>query len=354
MVPASVLELYEGGVRAMMMNRWMTAAAWLLAAGMTGVGAIGLAGVGQEKAAAPGNRRPAAESLRQEPSSELPIDFDSPETLRKQTERRVAAASQRLDAQRAYYDEGRITIGRFIDASRQLMLAEIATSSSREQRLAAAKAHWDRMEEVQKREQAELDAGRGTVADLAEAAAAHENAAFDYIAARQSRGSPEVEALGRRVEALEKRPDPDSPEALRKQTERRVAAARRRLDAQRTSYREGRITIDRYIDASEQLMLAEIVASLTKEQRMAAARANMDRIDDVVKLEQDELEKGRGTVADVAEALVARENAACTYLEVRQERGPYELEILTRRVEALEKQLESPRKSPESPGTDRK
>jgi RNA polymerase sigma factor (sigma-70 family) len=183
MVPASVLELYEGGVRAMMMNRWMTAAAWLLAALMTGVGAIGFAGVvagGQEKAAAPGNRRAAADAPRQK-ASELPIDFDSPETLRKQTERRVNAARLRLDAQRAFYEEGRIAIGRFIDASRQLMLAETAASPSKEQRVAAAKAHWDRMEEIQKKERARIDRGEGSVADLAEAIVAHENSTYDYM-----------------------------------------------------------------------------------------------------------------------------------------------------------------------------
>jgi RNA polymerase sigma factor (sigma-70 family) len=356
MVPASVFELYEGGVRAMMINRWMTAAAWLLAAGMMGAGVIGFAGVGaggQEKAAPPGDRRPAAEATRRK-ASEPPIDFDSPETLRKQTERRVNAARQRIDAQRAYYEEGRITIGRFIDASRKLMLAEIAANSSREQRVAAIKAHWDRIAEVQRREQDELEKGKGNVADLSEAVVAYENAAFDYISARQSQGSADAETLKRRVEALEKQVDPNSPETLHKQTERRVNAARQRIAAQRAYYREGRITIDRYIDASEQLMRAEMAASTTKDERLAAAKANMARIEEILELEQAELEKGQGTVADVAEAAVARENAACTYLEVRQERGPYELEILTKRVEALEKQLESPRKPSEPPGTDRK
>src|SRR5262245_28356327 len=123
------------------------------------------------------------------------------------------------------------------------------------------------------------------------------------------------------------------------QVDRWVAAARQRLDAQRAFYQEGRITIDRYIDASDQLMRAEMAASVTKDQRVNAAKANMDRIAEVVKQEQAELEKGRGTTADVAEALVAQERAACAYLEARQERGPYEVEVLRKRVEALEKQL---------------
>jgi RNA polymerase sigma factor (sigma-70 family) len=352
-----VLELYESGVRAMMINRWMAAAAVLLAAGLTGAGAIGFAAIGspgQNPAAISHSQPRAIDTPRRKAAQEPPIDLDSPATLRKQMERRTNAARQRLDAQRAYYEEGRITIGRFIDASRQLMLAEAAVSSSKQQRLAAVKAHWDRMAEVQKREQAELDRGKGTVADLAEANVAHENAAYEYIAARQSAGSTEVEDLTRRVEALEResQPDLDSPERLRKQIERRLAAARHRLEAQRALYREGRITIDRYIDASEQLRLAEIAASATKDQRVAAAKAHLDRIGDVVKLEQDELEKGRGTVADVAEAMVAQENAACVYLEARQDRGSRDVEILRRRIEALEKHIDSHTKHPAQPKAD--
>jgi RNA polymerase sigma factor (sigma-70 family) len=353
-VPASVFELYEEGVRAMMINRWMTAAACMVAVAITGVGAIGFAGMGaggQEKVAAPGNQRTAVEAPRPKPT---PIDFDSPETLRRQTERRVAAARQRFEAQRAYYEEGRITVDRFIEASRQLMLAETAASPSKDQRVAAVSAHWDRMADLQKKEQDELEKGTGSVADLSEVVVAHENAAYDYIAARQSPSSAEVEDLERRVEALEKRLDHDSPPALRKQTERRVNAARQRLDAQRAYFKEGRITIDRFIDASEQLRLAEMAAGAAKEQRLAAAKAHMDRIAEVLKLEQAELEEGRGTVADVAEAQLAAENAACVYLEARQDRGAFGVEILKRRVEALEKQLDSPRKPSEPPATDRK
>ncbi len=131
---------------------------------------------------------------------------------------------------------------------------------------------------------------------------------------------------------------------MRKHIERRVNAARQRLDVQRALNNEGRITNDRYIYASEQLMLAEMAASANKEQRVAAAKANMDRITEVVKREQEKLLTGPGTAANVAEAVVAYENAACTYLEVRHERGPSEVELLRKRVEVLEKQLRSPRK----------
>jgi RNA polymerase sigma factor (sigma-70 family) len=205
-VSTSVLSFYEGMVRAMMIDWCRTAAVWLAAAGITAAGAYALAAGGpsrQDKSDGSKPQPPATAAAKKAvPPPE--VDLDSPDTLRNQIERRVNAAAQRLDAQRAFYEEGRITIDRFIDASLQFMLAKIAVSTTKEERLAAVKTHWDRMDEVQKKEAAELKIGRGTIADLAEAVVAHENAAFAYIEARQSRGSDEVESLKKRVEALEK------------------------------------------------------------------------------------------------------------------------------------------------------
>ena len=205
-VPASVIQLYEGVMRAMMMNWWRTAAIWLLGGGMTIAGAVAFAAGGpgtQDTRKAP-SVKPAEATAPTPRTQEPPLDLDSPETLRKTNVRRVEASKRRLQAQQAYYDEGRITIDRVIDASLQLMLAETAASTTKEQRLAAAKGHWERMYEVQKREQDELKKGKGTVADTAEAIVAHEDAAVRYLEARQSRPSPDVEALQKRVETLEK------------------------------------------------------------------------------------------------------------------------------------------------------
>jgi RNA polymerase sigma factor (sigma-70 family) len=208
-VSASVLSLYEGGIKAMIIGGWRTAAVWLLATGTIGASAIvlgagGSGPAGQENVASPRSQPPAARARQQEAVKEPTVDLDSPQTLRNEIERRVNAARQRLDAQLAFYKEGRITIDRYIDASRQLMLAETAAGSTRDQRLAAAKAHWDRMTEVLKLEQDELEKGRGTVADVAEAVLAHENATFEYLQIRQSKGANEIEPLRQRVESLEK------------------------------------------------------------------------------------------------------------------------------------------------------
>jgi RNA polymerase sigma factor (sigma-70 family) len=203
-VPALVLELYEGGMRTMLMSQWMTAAAvgLLTATGAIGFTAVGLGG--QDKATTSKSQPPASNATQRQPVDKPPVDFDSPETLSTQADRWVAAAQQRLDAQRAYYEQGRITIDRYIDASEQLMRAEIAVSATKDRRVAAAKANMDRIAEIVKVEQAQLEKGRGTSSDVAEALVAQERAAFIYLEARQERGSYEVEILKKRVEALEK------------------------------------------------------------------------------------------------------------------------------------------------------
>ena len=134
--------------------------------------------------------------------------------------------------------------------------------------------------------------------------------------------------------------DFDSPDALRKAIERRLEAARRRLEAQRAYYEEGRITLDRFSDASKQVMLAEMAQNATKANRLASAKAHLDRMTEVLKAERKELEIGRGTIADVSEAEVAREDAAVLYLQIRQSQGPEDVVVLKTRIETLEKQIE--------------
>ena len=80
----------------------------------------------------------------------------------------LEAARKRFDAQRAYYEEGRITMDRFVDASKQLELAELRLAKTDADRLAVRQRHVDRIKEIEIREKAELAVGRGTAADLAE------------------------------------------------------------------------------------------------------------------------------------------------------------------------------------------
>jgi RNA polymerase sigma factor (sigma-70 family) len=136
-----------------------------------------------------------------------------------------------------------------------------------------------------------------------------------------------------------------------KQAERLLNAARQRVDAQRAYYEEGRITIDRYIQALQLLNAAEMEQAKTREERIIAAQTHMERIDEVLAREQAELKVGRGTVADAAEALLAQELAADQLLRTHKGQTPGDLEALQKRVETLEKQVEQLKKRLEKPPT---
>ena len=194
----------------MLMNRGKTAAIWLLGSGVTAAGAIALAaggGTGIQEKTTFLKSQPANVVVGEAKPAAPAEDLDSPDTLRKAFERRLEAARRRLEAQRAYYEEGRITLDRMSDASKQVMLAETAMSATKDERLAAAKAHLDRMTEVLDREREELKNGRGTIADVSEAEVAREDAAVDYLLVRQSRGSEEVESLKKLIAGLARQID---------------------------------------------------------------------------------------------------------------------------------------------------
>ena len=113
---------------------------------------------------------------------------------------------QRYEAQEAYYKEGRITIDRFADASQQLAEAELRTAKNAYDRIAAKKRHLDRLKEIEAREEAELKAGRGTMADVSEASVTpHRGRArsHDAVTARGHRSESRSSAAGRARAELE-------------------------------------------------------------------------------------------------------------------------------------------------------
>ena len=73
------------------------------------------------------------------------------------------------EAQRAYYEQGRITLDRFLDACAHLERAELLAAAGEGERVAAREKHLDTLTQVLRREQADLQAGRGTQAAVAEA-----------------------------------------------------------------------------------------------------------------------------------------------------------------------------------------
>ena len=81
----------------------------------------------------------------------------------------IDAARKRIDAQRAYYEEGRITLDRFIDACRELELAQLMVAQTDAERTAIKQRHIAILKEIEDREKAEMEVGRGTISDLSEA-----------------------------------------------------------------------------------------------------------------------------------------------------------------------------------------
>src|SRR5262249_44977708 len=112
----------------------------------------------------------------------------------------------------------------------------------------------------------------------------------------------------------------------------------------------GRITIDRFIQALQLWNAAEMEQASTREQRIIAAQEHMDRLEELLNREQAELKVGRGTVADVAEAALAREIAAVELVKAHQQPQQADREGLQKRVEALEKQLDQIKKHLERTG----
>ena len=109
--------------------------------------------------------------------------------------------------QEAFYEQGRITIDRFLNASHELMQAEIQASKNREGRMTAAQAHLDRVKGVEARERTELRVGRGTKADVTEAEQCRLQAELDLRAAGNPTGRYEMEVLQDRVKAVERKLD---------------------------------------------------------------------------------------------------------------------------------------------------
>jgi RNA polymerase sigma factor (sigma-70 family) len=216
-VPALALALGDEMMRSLAMSQWKLVLFALISLSATSTVALGLAGMGDGGQDAPGsglNRKDApgkAAATQTAPEKKAasttinplpePVDVMIP----KQRERLLNAAAQRLDAQRAYYEEGRITIDRFIQALQDFRDAQMEQATTREQRILAAQNHLDLMDEVVKREEAELKVGRGTVADLAEAHVARELAAVALLKAHKGEAPGDLEALKKRIETMEQK-----------------------------------------------------------------------------------------------------------------------------------------------------
>lgn len=137
------------------------------------------------------------------------------------------------------------------------------------------------------------------------------------------------------VEKAEPADDPDA--AARKHL---VESARRRRDIQRRFYMEGRITLDRYLDALSEVEDAEVAAAATHEEKITAVAHYVEEIKEVEARERAAHEAARSTMADVEEAALRRELAEMELRQTKRSAGHLDLESLDRRIGALERKLD--------------
>jgi hypothetical protein len=117
----------------------------------------------------------------------------------------LKASRERFDAQRAYYEEGRLTIDRFIDACKHLERARVLAAKNDVARIDIRKAHLKLLEEVENREKAELAIGKSTIADVSEIRQARLESEYELKAA--IRDAAERASILRRLAELERKVD---------------------------------------------------------------------------------------------------------------------------------------------------
>jgi RNA polymerase sigma factor (sigma-70 family) len=182
-LPVAAAELAQGVVTTMLLKKLTIAGCVVLSLGIatTGGGALflGRTHAQDPKPAADGSggemRLSDRYSVRKPTTGALPRPVDVDPQLAKL----LAAARARVDAQKAYYEEGRMTVDRFIDGLERLEKAELFAAKTDADRAEIRKRHVSVLEEIAKREDAEIQVGRGTIADLSEARQRHLEAEYE-------------------------------------------------------------------------------------------------------------------------------------------------------------------------------
>jgi hypothetical protein len=258
----------------------------------------------------------AAAATKQAAKPAAPPQELKPRSIDPLVQKLLDAARQRVEAQRAFYEEGRITIDRFVDAYAQLEKAELLATGDESERVAIRQRHLDRLKEIEEREKAEIQLGRGTIANVAEIQQRRALAEMDLGAVQNDFDQYDSKAL----------------ELLN--------AARQRYNAQEAYFKQGRITLDRFADASQQLAEAELRTAKTPYERIATKKRHLDRLKEIEEREVTELKNGRGTKADTSEATMRRIEAELDLHEAVNSKDTTDLAPILRRLSELERKVE--------------
>jgi RNA polymerase sigma-70 factor (ECF subfamily) len=319
---AGSLLLTKGVLRSMAFEKLILIACSVLPTGTLAI-ASGVM-IGQSSAPTNGSVSPAG--TFQEPRKADPATARSTTTAQDPAEqerleeaREARALLMKVDLQEAEshfqsewkrYREGRIGLDPLLKRAAELKIFDqnAATGSLIE----PAERHLNRLKEIEAFEQNEIKAGRGTQLDLQAV-------------------QREIEAAKMEVKVAREFKQPKIPDL--------VEAARQRLEAQKAYYEEGRITLDRFIAASQRLMEAEHLAAKTDAERLAALKRHVGLLKEVENRERAELVIGKGTQADVAEAVQSRVEAEIQ-LEDAATSSKAEIEALARRLGEVERKLD--------------
>jgi RNA polymerase sigma factor (sigma-70 family) len=258
----------------------------------------------------------------------------------------VEAARARLETQRAYYEEGRITVDRFIDASEQLELAELRGAGTALERAAIRKQHFDRLKAIEARESGELQVGRGTAADLKEATVRRMVAELELTTGAKE--DAEKASLVRRGKESKAGDGAKAGAAgpgrvtvagvVDPLVQEVVKAARDRYEMVRQLYLQGETTLDRVLPASELLEMAEMRGSGGVEERKAVRQRQMDRLKEIEEVAKVKFGNALGSYADVLESTTRRMVAEIELTAGAKEDA--EKAELVRRVKELERRVE--------------
>ena len=311
---AASMALADGVLKTMMLKKLTVVGCVLALLGIgTGTGTFLV-----RRARAQDSPAAAAATERASQTGRAPARSRSPGRSIRSLQKLIEAARQRLDAQQAYYEEGRITIDRFIDALAQLEKTELLAAGDDAERRAIRQR--SRGSAQGNREPGE---GRG--------------AGRQGHGRRCRRGAAASPAGGVGPQ--------DRPERFRTvRLPRRSScskSARQRYEAQAAYYKEGRITLDRFADASQQLAEAELRTSKSNYERIAVKKRHLDRLKEIEEREKTELKDGRGTTVRHVRSNHATHRGGAGAAGGRQQQGhDGSLTPILRRLGELERKVE--------------
>lgn len=120
-----------------------------------------------------------------------------------------------------------------------------------------------------------------------------------------------------------------------------LAAARQRFETQCAYYKEGRrITLDRFVTASDRLMEVDLMVARTDKERLAAMERHVSRLKEIEDRVRKDFEVGRGTIADVSEITENRLEAEVMLRNARHARLPSDTSTLEHRLSEVERKLD--------------